>query len=159
MDHIAREPYVGVDLTRLTPRLDTLALRAGYYMGIERHRGTGEKHYPNGPIAEFRFGWKYIGLNNTFRWGGNMEPFYPSCGSPLYQGDPFYQSDSWYNRTDIIFYFFRNRFVNCSAQLNFHILPESFNFQQQLTVRFNLNDKIWKEKAGNKKKPYLKNIY
>lgn len=159
MDHLAAEPYVGADFTRMTPKLDTLAIRVGYYVGMERHRGTDEKHYPNGPVIDFTVAWKYIGFSNTFYWGGDMEPFYASCGSALYPGDPFYRTGTWYNRSDISFYFFRNRFVNCSASLNFHILPSSFNFQQQLTVRFNLNEMIWKDKQNNSKKPYLKSIF
>ena len=42
MDHISISPYVGADFTSLTPKLDTLSLRVGYYVGIERHRGTGQ---------------------------------------------------------------------------------------------------------------------
>ncbi|MBP3354614.1 MAG: hypothetical protein IJ341_08175 [Bacteroidales bacterium] len=159
MDHISISPYVGVDLTSLTPKLDTLALRVGYYAGIERHRGTGEKHTPNGPLVEFNMAWKYIGMSNTFYYGDDMFPFYGLCGSQLYQGDPFHRANEWYNQTDIDFFFYRNSFVNCSAKLTFHILPNSFNFQQQLAVRFNLNEMVWKDKANRKSKPYLKGIY
>lgn len=158
MDHISISPYVGVDLTSLTPKLDTLSLRLGYYAGIERHRGTGEKFMPNGPLVEFNMAWKYVGMDNIFYYGGNMYPFYGLCGAQLYQGDPFYRTDNWYNQTDVNVYFFRNSFVNFSAKLTFHILPNSFNFQQQLAVRFNLNESIWKDK-DKKNKPYLEGIY
>ena len=159
MDHISVSPYVGVDLTSLTPKLDTLSLRVGYYVGIERHRGTGQEFMPHGPLVEFNMAWKYVGLDNIFYYGGDMYPFYGLCGAQLYQGDPFYRSDRWYNQTDINLYFFRNSFVNCSAKLTFHILPTSFNFQQQLAVRFNLNESIWKDKENIKNKPYLEGIY
>lgn len=159
MDHISISPYVGADFTSLTPKLDTLSLRVGYYIGFERHRGTGEQHIPNGPLVEFNLAWKYVGLDNTFYYGDNMFPFYGAYGAQLYQGDPFYRSDKWYNQTDVNIYFFRNSFVNCSAKLSFHILPSSFNFQQQLAVRFNLNESIWKDKKNHKNKPYLKEIF
>lgn len=159
MDHLSISPYVGADFTSLTPKLDTLALRVGYYFGIDRYRGVGEKHTPNGPLIEFNMHWKYIGIDNTFYYGGDMFPYYSLCGSQLYQGDPFYRSGEWYNKSDIDVYFFRNSFVNCSAKLTFHILPGSFNFQQQLSVRFNLNESIWKDKGNYKNKPCLEGIY
>lgn len=159
MDHISISPYVGADLTSLAPKLDTLSLRVGYYVGIERHRGTGEKHIPNGPLVEFNVAWKYLGLDNTFYYGGDMFPFYGQFAAQMYQGDPFYRSDKWYNQTDVNIYFYRNSFVNCSAKLSFHILPNSFNFQQQLAVRFNLNETIWKDKELRKSRPYLREIY
>lgn len=159
MDHLSVQPYVGVDFTRLAPKLDTLSIRAGYYLGIERHRGTGESYTPNGVLIEANFAWRYILLNNITYIGGDMEPFYSTVGAQLYQGDPFYRTTSWYNRSDVAFNILQNSYINILASLNFHLLPSSFNFQQQLTVRFNLNDNIWKDKGNSKQLPDLRNIY
>ena len=84
-------------------------------------------------------------------------PLYPQLGAQLNQGDPFYQSPT-YNRTDIYAYLFRKSYLNCLASFNLHYTPGNLNFQQQLVLRFYLDDQAWKERKTAKNRGYLKNI-
>ena len=84
-------------------------------------------------------------------------PLYPQLGAQLNQGDPFYQS-STYNRTDIYAYIFRKSYLNCIAFCNLHYTPGNLDFQQQLTLRFYIDDQAWKNRKGKQNRGYLKNI-
>lgn len=156
-DDIVIHPYVGLNLTKFVSPLDSLTIQCGYLLSMERNRGIGDWHHPQGITAELLAEWRFIGLKNTFYSGGNQQPFYPQLGSQLNQGDPFYQA-KLYNRTDIYFYFFRNRFVNCMASVNFHTTRSHVDLQQQLIVRFNLNNENWKRRNEPSRKDRLKNI-
>lgn len=156
-DDMVVHPYVGLNLTRFVSPLDSLTIQCGYLLSLERNRGIGTWHHPQSITAEMLAEWRFIGLKNTFYAGGNQQPFYPQLGSQLNQGDPFYQA-KLYNRTDIYFYFFRNRFVNCMASVNFHTTRSHVDLQQQLIVRFNLNNESWKKRNEPSGKNRLKNI-
>ncbi|MCP9610767.1 hypothetical protein [Coprobacter tertius] len=157
MDDMVLYPYVGVDFARLTP-LSELSLKAGYLLSLERHRGIGVWHHPQGFISELKVQWRFIGVKNTLYAGGEQMPFYDSFGSQLNQGDPFYRS-KFYNRTDIYCYIFHNRYVNCKASFNLHATSENISSQQQLTVRFYLDSFSWKSRNDVvKNKEKLKDI-
>lgn len=158
VDDIFVNPYVGVNLGKAL-QLDSFSLQAGYIVSMERIRGNGEWHRPQGFLAQLSMEWRFLGLCNTLYIGENQQPFYPLFGSLLNQGDPFYQSPR-YNRTDVYAYLFRNRWVNCFFSLNFHYTKENFDSQQQLILRFNI-DNYYKNPSRQhaKKRSILKNLF
>lgn len=158
MDDIVANPYIGIDLSRKLP-LDSLSLHAGYLVSLERNRGDGNWHTPQGVLAELYGRWKFLALRNTFYGGGNQMPLYPAYQGLFNQGDPFYQSKV-YNRTDVMAYLFNNAFVNCFIAVNFHYARHTLSSQQQLVVRFNLDHAGWRQlkekRVGDRK---LKSIF
>lgn len=155
-DDLIASPYVGLDLTPCTP-LDTLTLKVGYHVSLERLRNVGTWHHPQGILIDLLAEWRFLGLRNTFYKGGAQMPFYPQLGAQLNQGDPFYQSPT-YNRTDVYAYIFHKSYLNCMASINVHYTPGHCDLQQQLIVRFYLDDQAWKDRGQTKKREYLKNI-
>ena len=152
MDDMIVNPYIGADFARYTP-LSILSVKCGYLLSMERHRGLGEWHRPQGFLCDIQGEWRWLGLHNTLYAGESQMPFYEQFGSQLNQGDPFFQSD-FYNRTDIYAYIFHNSFVNCKASFNLHFTPGKISYQQQLSVRFYLDSERWK----NRKNPVNKSI-
>lgn len=152
MDDMIVNPYIGVDFARYTP-LSILSVKCGYLLSMERHRGLGVWHRPQGFLCDIQGEWRWLGLHNTLYTGESQMPFYEQFGSQLNQGDPFFQSN-FYNRTDIYAYIFHNSFVNCKASFNLHFTPGKISYQQQLSVRFYLDSERWK----NRKNPVNKSI-
>lgn len=136
-DDIILDPYIGFNVSSYTP-FDSLSLRAGYIVGFERWREKNINLTPQGFYVELYANWWFVGLKNTFYYGGNLLPFYKEFGPDLHQGDPFYQSRI-YNRTDIFLYLYRSSFVNFYFSWNMHYDGHSLANQQQLIVRFSLD--------------------
>lgn len=128
---------LGADVTRYVP-LDSLAIRAGYIVGLARNRMHNQSFIPQGMLIELYAQWWFVGLKNTFYYGDNLQPLRGQMGSTMCQGDPFYQSKI-YNRTDIFIYLYRNHFVNSYFSWNMHYDGHQLQHQQQLVVRFSLN--------------------
>ncbi len=156
-DNLVVGPYVGIDLTSCTP-LDTLTLKVGYHLSLDRLRNVGTWHHPQGILIDLLAEWRFLGVHNTFYKGDAQMPLYTMLGALLNQGDPYYQSPT-YNRTDIYAYIFRKSYLNCIASCNLHFTPGRCDFQQQLTLRFFLDDKGWKERKNPEaRRVNLKNI-
>ncbi len=155
-DNLIVSPYVGMDLSSYTP-LDTLTLKVGYHLSLDRLRSEGTWHHPQGVLIDLLAEWRFLGLRNTFYAGGAQMPLYPLLGAQLNQGDPFYQSPT-YNRTDIYAYIFRKSYLNCLVSCNFHYTPGHFDLQQQLTLRFYLDEKKWQEHKQKSPGEKLRNI-
>ncbi len=136
-DDILVEPYIGFNVSSYTP-LDSLSLRTGYIVGIQRWRQQDRYTIPQGLYVELYANWWFIGLKNTLYSGMNLMPYYSEFGADLNQGDPFYQA-SFYNRTDIFLYLYRSSFVNFYFSWNMHYDGHSLAHQQQLIVRFSLD--------------------
>lgn len=136
-DDILVEPYIGFNVTQYTP-FDSLAIRAGYIVGLQRWRKPNLSSIPQGLYIELYANWWFVGLKNTFYYGSNLMPYYSEFGADLNQGDPFFQS-RLYNRTDIFLYLYRSSFVNFYFSWNMHYDGQSLNHQQQLIVRFSLD--------------------
>lgn len=157
MDDIILYPYIGVDVARYTP-LDVLSLKCGYLLSLERDRNVGKWHSPQGFLCDIRGEWRWLGLSNTLYAGEGQMPFYGALGSQLNQGDPFYQS-RFYDRLDVYAHIFRTHFVNFKASFNLHFTPGEVSWQQQLSVRFYLDDEIWKNRRNREyKRAKLKDI-
>lgn len=133
VDNFVVNPYVGADLSRSTA-LDSLYIRAGALMTIERNRATDYWSKPVGAWFDIRAEWRWLGIYNSFYCGGRQQPSRAMFGSLLYQGEPFYAAKC-YNRTDIYARIVRNRWADLEASLDFNIAGGSFIFYQRLMVR------------------------
>lgn len=144
-DDLLLNPYVGFDLGKVTP-LDSFSIRAGYMLGIQRDRAAGLDYICNGGILEIFLRWRFIGFKNSTYYGNPQFPLYDTYGSLLNRGDSYYQA-SFYNRSDIFFYIYNNRFVNCYVSANFMISDGNFSCSQQITAQFLLS-RIWQKDAA-----------
>ncbi len=137
IDNFVVNPYAGVNLGGRTP-LDSLIVRAGPLLTIERNRADGNTwKTPVGAWVEACGEWRWLGLKNTFYTGGRQQPSYIPFRADLYQGEPFYQA-KLYNRTDIYANVLRNRYVTLRAGLDFHVTPDAFTFYQRVILSVTL---------------------
>lgn len=136
-DDLLVNPYAGIDFGSMTP-LDSLTLRAGYMLGIQRDRLNNEDHINHGLQIDFFMRWKYLGLRNSLYYGNPQYNLYKRYGAVLNQGSEFYQA-SFYNRTDIFVYLFNNSFVNCFVSVNLDVADGTFGWRQQVIAQFRLD--------------------
>ncbi len=132
VDNFLINPYIGVDLSKPLP-LDSLTLKGGALITLERNREGSNWNTPCGGWIELQAQWKFIGFKNTFYAGGKLFPEFGRFGNSLYMGEPYY-SENLYNRTDIYLYILRRKFVQITGSLDFHVTPNTFMFYQKLTV-------------------------
>lgn len=137
VDNFLVNPYMGLDLGSATP-LDSLSVRAGAVITVERNRAFGNWTAPAGGWLELLGEWRWLGLKNSLYAGGRLLPSYGMLGADLYQGELFY-STRFYNRTDLYARIIRNRWIELQASLNFNVTPGSFIFYQRLTLRVYLD--------------------
>lgn len=162
VDNFMVNPYLGADLGQKVG-IDSLAVRAGLLMTIERNRARQDAAWdtPAGFYLEAVGEWRWLGIKNTLYAGKPLFPSYnfPSpefldnkaphstpgeiaqnpvvyspMGPDLYNGEPFYQK-SFYDRLNIYGYIIRNRHVSLMASLDFNFTPSSFIFYQRLMLR------------------------
>lgn len=137
VDNFLVNPYVGLDLKRATG-LDSLVVKAGALITVERNRAYDNWTAPAGGWLEILGEWKWLGLKNSLYAGGRLFPSYDELGSALYQGEPYYRN-KFYNRTDVYARIIRNKWIDFQASLNFNVTPGSFIFYQRLTLRVYLD--------------------
>lgn len=142
IDNIIGNPYLGVDLSRLT-FMDSLTIRGGAIISANRNRGDGVWHTPVGFLGELTAEWRFLGLKNVVYAGDNQLTFYDEFGAMLHCGDPFYRAP-FYDRLDFYVYFLRNRFVDCKACVSLHFVDGKVQNQQQLLLRFKLDQDMFK---------------
>ncbi len=137
VDNFLAAPYVGADLTPLVAPLDSLRLRAGMAITIERNREAGGWRTPAGAWLEITAGWRGFRLKNMLYAGGRLLPSYGIFGSLLYQGEPYYAA-SFYDRAELSYGIVRRSFLDLRTALDFRFTPGSFMFYQKisLTLRF-----------------------
>ena len=134
VDNFIVNPYAGVNLQGRTP-LDSLIVRGGPLLTIERDRANGNVwHAPVGAWIEAVGEWRWLGLKNSFYFGGRQFPNYDSFGGLLYQGEPFYKA-KFYDRLDVYAHLYRNRFMDIQASLNFNFAGKAMNFSQREMLR------------------------
>lgn len=165
VDNFLVNPYLAADLGSKTA-LDSLNIRAGLLMTIERNRAVREAGWktPAGIYLSAVGEWKWFGVKNTLYAGGELFPsynypgahfaddsaphateedlldnpvVYSILGPGLYQGEPFYRK-KFYDRLDIYGYILRNDHVSLQASLNFNFTPGSMIFYQRLLLRITL---------------------
>lgn len=146
-DDLSVNPYAGFDFTRFTPRIDSLAVRAGLMLQLERDRSTGIWQKPCGFMLDAIAEWRFLGIEEHLYVGKNLFPLYPKYGTLLNLGDPNYQAKV-YSRTNVRAYIFRNQFMNLYASLDFHYTPEAFTFWQKIAVRVYIDDRLWSDRRN-----------
>ncbi|MDE5941831.1 MAG: hypothetical protein K2H14_06940 [Muribaculaceae bacterium] len=139
VDNFLVNPYVGVDLSGDTP-LDSLYVRAGGLLTVERNRAYDNWTAPGGGWFDVVAEWRWLGVRNSLYAGKRLLPSYSEFRGALYPGEPFYSSP-FYNRTDIYARIVRNRWVDLEASLDFNVARNSFIFYQRIMLRVYLD---WK---------------
>lgn len=141
VDNFLANPYVGTDLSRVTP-LDSLRVRAGLLLTIERNRANPDDSWqtPCGGWLEVIAQYRRFGIKNSLYAGGKLFPSYLDFGAKLYQGEPFYRS-CLYNRTDVWADIIRGDRLGLRASLDFHVTSDSFIFYQRLILRVNIGSR------------------
>lgn len=150
VDNCIVNPTIGVDLSRDTG-LDSLVVRVGALTSLTRNRADDKWRTPTGAWIEADVAWKWIGLHNTFYYGGRLFPYYSEHGALLDQGEPFYAS-KYYERATVYLTFMRNAFVNLQGALDFNVAKDNFTFYQRLVLRVYLDQDIFKKKGKKKLK-------
>lgn len=162
VDNFLVNPYVGVDL-RERLSTDSLSIRAGFLMTIERNRAIpdGKWEMPAGFNLDVVWQYRWFGIKNTLYVGKPLFPSYdypdPSfgrngevmegananpviynpMGPGLYLGEPFYQK-KFYDRLNLFADILRTRYVGLRASLDFNFTPGSMIFYQRLILKVNL---------------------
>lgn len=138
VDNFLYNPYVGIDISKITSTaLDTCSLRVGVLGGLTRDRGDKLWKTPIGAWVDFDISWKFLELKNTFYAGGKLYPYYGHYGVTLDQGEPYYAA-SLYNRTSVMVWFLRRKFVSVKGSLDFNVAPSHFNFYQRVILQFSI---------------------
>lgn len=150
VDNFIVNPTIGVNLSHDTG-LDSLVVKVGMLSSLTRNRADERWRTPAGAWVEADLEWRWIGLKNTFYYGGRLFPYYSEHGALLDQGEPFYAS-KYYERATVYFTFLRNEFVNLQGALDFNVAKDNFTFYQRLVVRVYLDQDIFKKKSGQRRK-------
>lgn len=138
VDNFLINPYLGIDLSKKTV-LDSLQIRAGALLTVERFREYDGWKTPGGLWIDATFEWKFLGLRNSLYTGGKLFPLYSRFGTLLYQGESYYQSD-FYDRADIYAKVYKTKAVDLEAQLNFNFARSNFMFYQRLILNINIGN-------------------
>jgi hypothetical protein len=137
-DDIMINPYVNFSIEQFLPPIDLFNIRIGYIGGFQRERATETSYFTHAVNLDINFRWKFIGFRQSLYCGNALYPLYEKQKTTLNLGDPWY-NNKLYSRTDIFFYLYNNRFVNCYASFNIHLNELGhFNCQQQIIAQFNL---------------------
>ena len=150
-DDLLINPMLTLDLSHRTA-LDSLRLSAGAIIAMQRDRGTDLWDKPAGFIATATARWRWLQLDETFYAGQPLMPLYAKFGSQLIQGDPYFNNKT-YSRTDLVFHFVNNRFVDFTGSLMFHATNNTTGFWQQVACRFYIDNNLWKRRHD---RDYLK---
>ena len=143
-DDLVINPMASLDLSHRST-LDSLRLSAGAIVAMERDRGENEWYNRAGFVATATARWRWLQLDETFFAGKNLMPLYPLHGSKLILGDPYYRNKI-YSRTDLIGHIVSNRFIDLSLSLSLHASSGTTGFWQQLTCRFYMDNRLWKQR-------------
>jgi len=132
--------FFGIDLSGKTP-LDSLNLRIGALSDVERDRQFMSHWDVNpGVLFEATATWRNLYLKNTFYAGRGQQVSGQNGAGKWYWADSFFRS-SVYNRTDFLFRFIRNRYVDAYAGAAFHIDDSgSFSWQQRVGVAISIGN-------------------
>lgn len=136
LDNMLFAPYVGADFSGATA-LDSLRVRLGAAVTVERHRADRIWHAPGGAWLELIAGYKGFRVKNMLYAGGHLLPSYGIFGSELYQGEPYYAA-KFYDRAEVSYALIRKPWGDLRAELDFNFTPDNFMFYQKvtLTLRF-----------------------
>lgn len=148
VDNIVVHPFVGVSLaeTLKVRRLNKLSLQVGLMMGMERARAVSSDFlYSPGVQIEVEAEYGRVGVKNIFRHGKGMQQLfgqYETPGNRIHMADPYLRAAT-YNRLELYWQIAKNRHVDVKFNSVFHSDGQvAFDWQQLLTVRINLSDKL-----------------
>ncbi|MDH8701625.1 hypothetical protein M2138_000972 [Dysgonomonadaceae bacterium PH5-43] len=130
---------VGADFAKTTG-FDKLELNVGWSVGLDRNRGVGEWHRPQGFVSEAKIEYRGIGLFNTLYLGESQQTFYGEHSNALYWGDSFYRLKK-YDRADIYINFFKSSAVNLKFTCSLHFAESKVFAQQALYATIDLDNK------------------
>lgn len=142
VDNFLAAPYIGADFSDGTA-LDSLRVRAGAAITVERNRAEGNWRYPAGGWLELIIGYKGFRLKNMLYAGGRLLPSFGLFGAELYQGDPFY-GPRFYDGAELSYGIIQKKWGQLRAELDFNFSPHSFIFYQKITlaIRFGQSYKL-----------------
>lgn len=132
VDNFLINPYVALNLGGRVA-LDSLTLRAGPVLTIERNRAEGGWRTPLGAWIEAYGSYSRWFARNLFYAGGVQMPSYAAFGGALYQGEPFF-SRKFYDRLDAGFRIINTSAVRLDATLDFNFYSGGFIFYQKITA-------------------------
>ena len=119
---------LGIDLSS-NSIFDTLTLYTAWALSYDQHRGIYDTRFYNGFYAEFNILYKFIGISNIFYSGeGQLQTI----------GDKFFTAKT-YNRTDIYWKLFKQKWVKGYVEFGFHIVPGAFDWHQKFTVKIDMS--------------------
>lgn len=139
-DYAVVNLFAGLNLSRLTP-LDSLVVRVGVLSDIERNRQF-MSHWDVNPglFFETTATWHNLYLKNTLYAGRGQQVSGIEGIGQWYWADPFYRSKV-YDRTDFLFRFVRNRYVNAYLGAATHFDDKGkFSWQQRITLALNIGN-------------------
>jgi len=142
---------LGVDLAKKA-NFEKLETNIGWSVGLERDRGEGGWHTPQGLLWETKIEFRGLELFNSFYAGKGQQVFYEHFGNDLYCGDKIYRSNL-YDRLDLKIHFFKSSVVNVNFTYSFHILEKKIYSQQMLVANFDLDN--FTNRKAEKKYRYL----
>lgn len=157
-DDFMVNPFVGIDLSRQQTALDSLDIRMGALIGMQRCRMDHRWHKPVGFLAQITAEWRRFGLRETLYVGSNQMPLYSRFGAELNMGSPYYQSKA-YSRTDVYGHLISNRYVDLTLALNFHVNKDVFAFWQQLSLRVFIDQQSWRNHDKGSRSERISNMY
>lgn len=123
----------GYDFTNLW-NIDSLTFDIGISTGIDRVRSEYDFQFSKGFVSNLNFQYKNFLLKNTLYLGE---------GNQLPNADKYYYS-SKYDRIDIGWIPFKNRYVESKLLLSFHFTPGHIDNQQFFSLKYNFGQSIYK---------------
>jgi hypothetical protein len=142
---------IGIDLAGKTG-FEKLETNIGWSMGIERDRGIGVWHKPQGILSEIKVEYGGVGVFNTYYKGDNQQAYYSDHGNELYWGDPIYRSKE-YDRMDLYISFIQTEAVKLRFIYSLHLTEKQLYHEQAFYATFNLDN--LKNKKHERKYHYL----
>ncbi|MDR1357392.1 MAG: hypothetical protein LBJ58_06965 [Tannerellaceae bacterium] len=137
-DNILTLTSAGVDLSQASGFV-RLEANIGWTLGLERDRGAGVWHSPQGLHTEVAAEYKGVGLFNTYYKGNPQQLYYGDHGGDLYWGDAFYRSPD-YDRADFYIYFIHTPAVKLKFIYSMHFSGRKMYHEQAFYATFDLNN-------------------
>ncbi len=109
----------------LTPYLfDSITISTGYCFSYDRVRDVSDFSFNHGSLTTL-----YIELLNV----GIRTSIYVGDGQIQMWGDKLYRAN-YYNRIDVVWYFFRKKNISGSAEFSFHVVDDILDLSQTLKI-------------------------
>ena len=133
-DNLLAHPYVGLSKRQAAGVLDSLDVRAGVLLNLDRDRATdGKWHTAAGFLGEADVFWKRIVLSQLLYLGKRQQYYGEEGFGKYYWGDAYYRSP-WYARTDLSYIFLADKYVSLRCGVVFHFADKVTRWNQLLTL-------------------------